>query len=246
MIFRPLLRQLLLIFALVQAQEYVSSGVQFDTTNFWNDDRIELISAANYKELIVDQPHQVWLLMLAKKKNDLCLRAVMIYRELADKLHPNVRFGYIDVLQDEGLKVAFGEEAVPFTFGVFGGRAYRYYALERPDEIGDYLTNPIKWNRMPVQFDVPQRPANRLEIVLFDIWKETKWAIKPVLRAYMEWFHTMRTGSPEDFESSTALGFGVLGGAVFLVVAQIYLLKRVICGKKDEKVTTEKSRVKEE
>jgi len=56
---------------------------------------------------------------------------------LADK----VNFGYVDVLQDEALKVAFGEEAVPWTFAIFEGRAYRYYALERPDEIESYLND---------------------------------------------------------------------------------------------------------
>ena len=71
--------------------------------------------------------------MLAKKQNDLCLRAIQIYKEMLDELHPKVRFGYINVLEDEGLKVAFNEEAVPWTFAIFEGRAYKYYALERED-----------------------------------------------------------------------------------------------------------------
>jgi len=43
--------------------------VTWDTRVFWEDklDRIEQITASNYKELIVDQPDQIWLVMLAKK-----------------------------------------------------------------------------------------------------------------------------------------------------------------------------------
>ena len=49
------------------------------------------------------------------------------------KLHPKVRFGYIDVHVEEGLKVAFGEETVPWTYAIFGNRAYKFYGLERED-----------------------------------------------------------------------------------------------------------------
>ena len=81
----------------------------------------------------MNQPDQVWLVMLAKKRNDLCLRAAGIYKNLAMKLHPKVRFGYIDVHVEEGLKVAFGEETVPWTYAIFGNRAYKFYGLERED-----------------------------------------------------------------------------------------------------------------
>ena len=71
--------------------------------------------------------------MLAKRRNDLCLRAIMLYKELIEELHPRVRFGYINIHEDEALKVAFGQEAVPFTFAIFEGRAYRYEGIERLD-----------------------------------------------------------------------------------------------------------------
>ena len=93
--------------------------------------------------------------MLAKKKNDLCLRALGVYQKLAKTFHPDVRFGYINVLEDEGLKVAFREEAIPFSFAIFNGRAYKYYALERPDELEQYFNDLSKWKGMRVQFDVP-------------------------------------------------------------------------------------------
>ena len=88
--------------------------------------------------------------MLAKKRNDLCLRALGVYKILAKKLYPRVRFGFINVLEDEALKVAFKEEAVPFTFAIFEGRVYKYYALEREDELEDYLTNLERWKVMRV------------------------------------------------------------------------------------------------
>ena len=132
--------------------------------------------------------------MLAKKRNDLCLRAINIYKELLDELHPRVRFGFIDVLRDEGLKVAFNEEQNPWSFAIIEGRAYKYYALERGDEILAYFKDLEQWKKMRVQFDVPKRAANRAEIILFDIWKETKKVGKPAIRGYMEWYHWMRTG----------------------------------------------------
>lgn len=100
--------------------------------------------------MIVDQPDQMWLVLLAKKRNDLCLRALGAYEQIIPKLYPRVRFGYINVLEDEGLKVAFGEEAVPWSFAIFEGRAYRYYALERPDELEEYFTNLDKWRKMRI------------------------------------------------------------------------------------------------
>mmetsp|Transcript_9806 Transcript_9806/g.12134 ORF Transcript_9806/g.12134 Transcript_9806/m.12134 type:complete len:190 (-) Transcript_9806:60-629(-) len=167
--------------------------------------------------------------MLAKKRNDLCLRALGIYKELAKKLYPRVRFGYINVLQDEALKVAFKEEAIPWSFAIFEGRAYRYYALERPDELEDYLTNLERWKIMRTQFDVPSRPANKLEIIWFDIWKELRRTIVPFNRAYMEWFHELRTGSKRDFEDSTVLGFSCLAAAVVLALGILICACRALC-----------------
>ena len=80
-----------------------------------------------------------------------------------------------------------------------------------------------KWKVMRVQFDVPKGPATRPEIIWFDIKKEFKRAVKPWLRAYMEWFHEMRTGSKNGFEQSTALGFSVLTVAVLLLCMIPYM-----------------------
>ena len=126
--------------------------------------------------------------MLAKKRNDLCIRAMMIYKQLMDEFHPRVRFGYIDVLKDEALKVAFNEIQNPWTFAIFGGRAYKYYSLEREDELAEYLRDLDRWKKMQVQFDVPTRPANKAEIIWFDIMKEVKKALEPMLVGYMRWY----------------------------------------------------------
>ena len=95
--------------------------------------RIEQITEANYIYNIVDNPDQVWLLLMAKRRNDMSLRAIMLYEELLDEMYPRVRFGYIDIHEDESLKVAFGEEAIPFTFAIFGGRVYQFPGIERLD-----------------------------------------------------------------------------------------------------------------
>ena len=77
----------------------------------------------------------MWLIMIAKRSNDLCVRAAQIYKNLAGVLHPKVRFGYIDINKDEALKVAFGEVSVPESFAIINGRAYKYYAIERENEL---------------------------------------------------------------------------------------------------------------
>ena len=61
-----------------------------------------------------------------------------------------MRFGYINVLDDEALKVAFNEWSVPWTYAIFGGRAYRYPALERNDELEAYLSDLDQWKQMNV------------------------------------------------------------------------------------------------
>ena len=167
--------------------------------------------------------------MLAKRHNDLCLRALGVYQKLAKKLHPQVRFGFINVLEDEGLKVAFREEAIPWSFAIFNGRAYRYYALERDDEIEEYFNDLSRWKKMRVQFDVPKRPANRAEIIWFDVKKEVRRFIVPYNRAYMEWFHKMRTGSIDNFEDSTAVGFSCLGLVVVVVLSLVGYVCKVTC-----------------
>lgn len=73
---------------------------------------------------------------------------------------------------------------------------------------------------------MPLRPANRLEIVIFDIWKEMRRTVVPANRAYMEWFHEMRTGSKEGFEESTRLGFTCLGVVVLIA---LYIVVKIIC-----------------
>lgn len=58
--------------------EYRSGEVKFKVDTWW-EEGIEQITAANYEELIVKQPDQIWLVLLAKKRNDLSLRALGLY-----------------------------------------------------------------------------------------------------------------------------------------------------------------------
>ena len=93
--------------------------------------------------------------MLAKRRNDLCLRGIMVYKELIEDFYPDVKFGYINIHEDEGLKVAFGELAVPFTFAIFGGRAYRFPFIEGVPKLTEWLKDLEIWKTVPIQFDVP-------------------------------------------------------------------------------------------
>jgi len=143
------------------------------------------------------------------------------------------------VLEDEALKVAFGEVAVPWTFAIFDGRVYKYPALEREDQLTEYLSDLEKWKSVKVQFDLPQRPATKLEIIVFDIWKEIRRSGTPVLRAYMEWFHQMRTGSKNNFEDSTKEGFSALAVVLLLAIFFVYFLCRT-CAKGKKKSNEKK------
>ena len=80
-----------------------------------------------------------------------------------------------------------------------------------------------------MQFDLPQRAANRMEIIIFDIKKEIKKFARPLLKAYMEAFHELRTGSKRNFEDSTVLGFSVLGVAVLITLV---ILCKCCCAKR--------------
>lgn len=137
--------------------------------------------------------------MLAKKQDDFCLRALAEYTLVAEELYPQVKLGYINVLEDEALKVAFNELAVPYSYGIYGGRAYQYPALERSDHFISYFNDLEQWKKMEIQFDLPAGPASKAEIIWFDVKKDIAKNGKPMLRAYMQWFHTMRTGSPDHF-----------------------------------------------
>lgn len=178
--------------------------------------------------------------MLAKRQNDLCLRAIQIYKEIATNFYPRVRFGFIDVLADEALKVAFQEISVPWTFAIFEGRAYKYPALERNDEIEAYLADLDKWKQMEVQFDLPTGPASKLDIILFDIRKDIKKYTAFAARTYMEWFHEMRTGSKVNFEESTELGFKVLGISILVLFLSLCVFCRRCCGNRRGKTNEKK------
>lgn len=104
---------------------------------------------------MLDQPDQQWQIMIAKRNNDLCVRGAQIYKNLEQKFHPKVRFGYIDIYQDEALKVAFGEEDVPMSFGIINGTAYKFYALENTEKMTEYWNDISRWDIMRVQFPVP-------------------------------------------------------------------------------------------
>ena len=68
-----------------------------------------------------------------------------------------------------------------------------------------------------------------MEIIIFDIKKEIKKFARPILRAYMEAFHELRTGSKRDFEDSTFLGFSVLGVALLITLV---ILCKCCCTKR--------------
>jgi len=84
------------------------------------------------------------------------------------------------VLEDEALKVAFGEVAVPWTFAIFDGRVYKYPALEREDQLTEYLSDLEKWKSVKVQFDLPQRPATKLPL--------KKALVPSLLSSYWQYF----------------------------------------------------------
>lgn len=96
------------------------------------------------------EPAETWLLLVAKRQDDFSLRARKIYSSLIKEHYPRVKFGFIDVLQDEELKVAFKEESIPWTFCLHGGMAYKYGQLERLDEISAMLKDLPQWERVAV------------------------------------------------------------------------------------------------
>ena len=80
-------------------------------------------------------PEQVWLLLFAKTSlEDYSIRAKQIYDELAPQF-PEVKFGFVDISRDELLKVTFDVESVPWTFCIYGGRAYRLNHLEQSKKL---------------------------------------------------------------------------------------------------------------
>ena len=98
-------------------------------------------------EIVNGDPEQVWLLLFAKTGwEDFSIRAKQIYDELAPEF-PNVNFGFVDIHKDELLKVTFGVEAIPYTFCIFGKRAYRNNRLEAIEYLREWLNDLEQWKK---------------------------------------------------------------------------------------------------
>ena len=84
----------------------------------------------------------MWLLLFAKTGwDDFSIRAKKIYDELAPE-NPNVNFAFVDIHKSELVKVAFGVESIPWTYCIFGNKAYRFPKLEQRKSLQDWLENP--------------------------------------------------------------------------------------------------------
>ena len=92
---------------------------------------------------------------------------------------------------------------------------------------------------MKVQFDVPKRPANKAEIIWFDIKKEVLKALEPCLVGYMKFYQKTKTGSEENFKEATMEGLIVLGVVVLLAIVIIYKCTCLLCCSKKEKKTAD-------
>ena len=67
----------------------------------------------------------MWLLLFAKTGwDDFSIRGKQLYDEITPDF-PDIKFGFVDIYKEELLKVTFDVEAVPWTFCIYGNRAYR-------------------------------------------------------------------------------------------------------------------------
>ena len=107
---------------------------------------VEEITDETYVEQIVNSdPDQMWLLLFAKTGwDDFSIRAKKIYDELAPE-NPNINFAFVDIHKAELVKVAFDVESIPWTYCIFGKKAYRFPALEQKRTLQDWLDNPEQW-----------------------------------------------------------------------------------------------------
>lgn len=68
-----------------------------------------------------------------------------------------------------------------------------FYALEREDELREYLTTHMKkWEKARIQFNLPSGPAGFFGTAVFQMndkfgsaWWQSEW------RKYVEWFHAI-------------------------------------------------------
>lgn len=76
------------------------------------NDKVVMITAESYmSEIVSADSNQVWMLLFAKKRDDFSIRAKKLFDELALDF-PDVKFGFVDIHEDEMLKVTFDVEYV--------------------------------------------------------------------------------------------------------------------------------------
>ena len=111
----------------------------------------------------------------------------------------------------------------------------------------EYFKNTTKWTFMKTQFPVPTRPANKVEIMLFDAKRDIiNWA-GHFMTYYMRQVHKMRTGKEYGVQESEIYGFALLGIAALFIVLFIYKFFQISCylccrkkAKTEDKETNEK------
>ena len=76
---------------------------------------------------------------------------------------------------------------------------------------------------------MPAGPANGVEILYFNIKKDLRKYVGPILEEYLVWFHEMRTGEYDNIADSAMYAWIALGNAVLLALYIIYKLLACIC-----------------
>ena len=151
------------------------------------NESVQRVTAKTYiTDIANGDSDQVWLLLFAKTSLDThSIRAKQIYDELAPEF-PSVKFGFVDINRDELLKVTFDVESIPWTFCIFGGRAYRLNHLEQARILTEMLEDLDQWKSVDVQFDAPSTIASNTQLYMYYIRKDYKRAFNSVLRVYVD------------------------------------------------------------
>ena len=193
---------------------------------------VRVTEASYVPEIVNAAPDQVWLLLFAKSDlEDFSIRAKGIYDEIAPD-YPQVKFGFVDINRDEYLKVTFDVESVPWTFCIYGGRAYRFPSFEVEKTIRSWLDDLEQWKQVKVQLDLPTEVAGNVALYRSYVWKDYKRCYNWSLRTSME-----LTGS------ETPPGGHVIGLVAAMMVLMLLCMLRCMCkvcrkqGKKEKTKT---------
>ena len=191
-----------------------------------SNDVVRRITAQTYlTDILNGDPEQVWLLLFAKTSlEDYSIRAKQIYDELAPQF-PEVKFGFVDISRDELLKVTFDVESVPWTFCIYGGRAYRLNHLEQSKKLQLWLEDIDNWKSVEVQFDLPTEIAGNMQLYMYYVRKDYKRVFNFVLGIYVD-----LTG-PTELPNVYLAGFGAVL-ILFCVYKCVVCICCRCCGKK--------------